>query len=898
MRVRLRMGRSRSRPLDPVPSSSRSAALLALLLAFPLHAAAAERIPITVQRHAPGAPLTFGLPLPKGLVTSPDQVRVLGPDGREVRAQVTEVSTWEPADPSLKWVWIFFFAEAADRYTVEAGRDVRRTLPVAALDGDLQVVNNPRDRGQLDIQAGPMHLLVRQGEGGFLSEAAFDLDGKGIDEGDVVAVGPQARGSFVDLLDAAGLDPARAIVKQTFIERGTGPLHAVLRVEGEYRYGRGDNDAAPFVTRIHAYAGRSYVRVLHTFVYTGVPDRHRVEPGEFPHVATQKDALTKGDPQDPGWMQPEDQIAGAGLALSLKLGPTRTLTTSLGEGAWWDASGRTRVARTALGATTASVTQLGPRGEHAGPPPESPNDRRQGGFSATLTAGGREIDRAERAVGWVDVSDGTRGVAIGMRHFLEEYPKEVRVNGETGLLEAFTWSPAAGPASFARMNAQPGAEGSVENWAQGLAKTSEFVLYLHGAAPADDIARTMGYVLHPPVAHADPAWYARSGVYGPFAPRTGTQPALERALDYKFDWMLFNQRWAPWFGLFDFGDLKQRFDGGKWDMWGHNEPAQDFQLWMQFLRTGDPRYFDAALAMSRHTMDVDNTHWPGDPEYRGENNQAVEWFRAAAEPPGSKWRGIGRRHSPQHWMHVLSAHVWVQGWMASYHLAADHRALDVARQTADMHLRRMWGEHELTGRRLYLAVWNLTEVYDATKDPKYQADLEDRVRRMLAQARANGDVLAIERYGYSQVYATHGLHRYWLATGDTAVRDALVRHARRERDVPSLNHWMESYLASLFPLAIGYELSREPSLREEAVRRARLLETAALPRPVGEGWTRAELAAALATIDRIPNAPSWYRREFPAAARARTPNWDPLHGLRFFGWTTGHGLPWAIGLVE
>jgi hypothetical protein len=883
-----------------VSSSSRLAALLALLplLALPHAAAATERIPIKVERHVAGAPLTFGLPLPKGLVASPDQVRVLGPDGREVRAQVTEVSTWEPADPSLKWVWVFFFAGTSDRYTVEAGRDVRRTLPVAALDGDLLVVNNPRDRGQLDIQAGPMHLLVSQGEGGFLSEAAFDLDGKGIDESDVVAVGPQARGSFVDLLDAAGLDPARAIVKQTFIERGTGPLHAVLRVEGEYRYGRDDNNAAPFVTRIHAYAGRSYVRVLHTFVYTGVPDRHRAEPGEFPHVATQKDSLTKGDPKDAGWMQPEDQIAGAGLALSLKLRPTRTLTTSLGEGAWWDAGGRARIARTEVGAAPVSVTQLGPKGENAGPPPESPNDRRQGGFSATLTAGGREIDRAERAVGWVDVSDGSRGVAIGMRHFLEEYPKEVRVNGETGLLEAFTWSPAAGPASFARMNAQPGAEGSVENWAQGLAKTSEFVLYLHGAAPADEVATVMGYVLNPPVAHADPAWYARSGVYGPFAPRTNTRPELERALDYKFDWMLFNQRWAPWFGLFDFGDVKQRFDNGKWDMWGHNEPAQDFQVWMQFMRTGDAGYFDAALAMSRHTMDVDNTHWPGDPVYRGENNQAVDWFRAAAEPPGSKWRGIGRRHSQQHWMHVLSAHVWVQGWMASYYLAGDHRALDVARQTADMHLRRMWGEHELTGRRLYLAVWNLTEVFDATKDPKYTDDLEDRVRRMLTQARGNGDVLAIERYGYSQVYATHGLHRYWLMTGDTAVRDALVRHARRERDVPSLNHWMESYLASLFPLAIGYELSQEPSLREEAVRRARLLETAALPTPIGEGWTRAALAEALKDIDRIPDAPSWYRREFPAAARARTPNWDPLHGLRFFGWTTGHGLPWVIGLVE
>lgn len=901
MRVRLRMGRSRSRPLDPVPPSSRPAALLALLLLGPCppHAVAAERIPIAIERHVAGAPLTFGLPLPKGLVTSPDQVRLLGPDGREVRAQVTEVSTWEPADPSLKWVWIFFFAGTADRYTVEAGRDVRRTLPAASLDGDLLVVNNPRDRGQLDVRTGPLHLLVRQGETGFLSEASLDLDGNGLDERDVIAVGPQARGSFLDLLDAAGLDPARAIVTHTAIERGTGPLHAVLRVEGEYRYGRDDNHAAPFVTRIHAYAGRTYVRVLHTFVYTGVPDRHRADPGEFPHVATQKDALTTGDPNDPGWMQPEDQIAGAGLALSLRLGPARTITTALGDGAWWDTSGSTRTVRTDLVAPSVSLTQLGPRGERAGPPPESPGDRRQAGFSATLTAGTREIARAERAVGWVDVSDGTRGVAVGMRHFLEAYPREVRVHAETGLLEAFTWSPAAGPASFARMDAQPGAEGSVENWAQGLARTSEFVLYFHQAAPADDLAKTMGYVLNPPVAHADPAWYARSGVYGPLSPRTGRHPALERALDDKFDWMLFNQRWAPWFGLFDFGDLKQRFDGGRWDFWGHNEPAQDFQLWVQFLRTGDARYFDAALALSRHTMDVDNTHWPGDPVYRGENNQAVDWFRTAAEPAGSKWRGIGRRHSPQHWMHVLSAHVWVQGWMAAYHLAADHRALDVARQTADMHLRRMWGEHELTGRRLSLSVWNLTEVLDATKDPKYKADLEDRVARMLAQARANGDSLAIERYGYSQVYAAHGLHRYWLMTGDPRVRDALVRHARRERDVPSLNHWMESYLASLFPLAIGYELSGEPSLREEAARRARLLETRALPRPIDDaGWTQASLAAALKDTGRIPDAPPWYRREFSAASRARSPNWDPLHGLRFFGWTTGHGLPWAIGLVE
>ena len=52
------------------------------------------------------------------------------------------------------------------------------------------------------------------------------------------------------------MDASRATVRQTFIERGSGPLHAILRVEGDYRYTRADNNAAPFVMRIHAWAGQ------------------------------------------------------------------------------------------------------------------------------------------------------------------------------------------------------------------------------------------------------------------------------------------------------------------------------------------------------------------------------------------------------------------------------------------------------------------------------------------------------------------------------------------------------------------------------------------------------------------------------------------------------------------
>ena len=58
------------------------------------------------------------------------------------------------------------------------------------------------------------------------------------------------------------------MVTFTTIEKGSGPLHAIVRLEGEYRYDRTDNRPAPFVTRLHVWAGKPWIKVLHTFTYT------------------------------------------------------------------------------------------------------------------------------------------------------------------------------------------------------------------------------------------------------------------------------------------------------------------------------------------------------------------------------------------------------------------------------------------------------------------------------------------------------------------------------------------------------------------------------------------------------------------------------------------------------
>ena len=343
--------------------------------------------------------------------------------------------------------------------------------------------------------------------------------------------------------------------------------------------------------------------------------------------------------------------------------------------------------------------------------------------------------------------------------------------------------------------------------------------------------------------------------------------------------------------MWDYGDWRLHFDGKTWTGgWGNNEPAEDFICWLQFMQTGDPRVYDAARASSRHSMDVDNIHWPGDPIYLGDSNSALDFWKSQQLPKGSPYVGIGSRHAPQHWSRTLSAHVWAMGWVADYYLSADHRGLDVARQTADMYLKRIWGEHGLTGRRLYLGMWNLLEVYDATKDPRYRAEIDDYVTRVLALAgKDQGGSLTVDRYGYADVYVTHALEKYRRMTGDARVTDALKRHARRLRDVPPLNHEMESYFSSVYGLVVGYELTREPSLLAEIKARIGRLAMDPVGVPFDGTATQAQLFTAIDEASRLPR--DSVRRRGPAI-------WSATNGLRVFGWTHAYTLPFALDLLE
>lgn len=864
-------------------------AFFLLLWSVTMGAHAADQVPLQVEKASPGAPLTVGIPFPQGALYSPDHVRVLNARGEEIPAQITEVTTWLPADSSIKWIWAFFFADDSPSYVLEYGPEVRR----APITGDeISLVNNQRPYGGIEVTTGPLRISADRGGSAFLDQVELDLEGDGFEEDDVIAVGAEARGSFLDLLDDAGTDSSRAVITHTVTEKGSGPLHAIVRIEGLYYYGREDNNPSPFVTRIHAYAGKSFIRVFHTITYTGVPDKHTPQEGEYGLIATHDGKIVDEEAfkNDEGWMQPNDRIQAAGLALEYRLGAQRTQLTPYRNGAWWNPGEAQYHAADVAGRDELYVLQSGPDVTRKPPVASSTPTERIDGFSTQIVADGAIEQEATRAIGWSNVSDGQRGVTVGIRHFFEEYPKEIYHDVADGQIVAYLWSPHVAPMDFSRASLEQDSQ-MLANFAQGVTKTTELVFHFHGAAEdRAALARTMNYFLDPPAPHAEPSWYAASKVYGSMAPRSERFAEYERGIDYKLAWWQFNQDWEPWYGMFDFGDGKTYYHNGEWVMFNNNEPATDLMWWLAFMRTGNRDYYLTAEAASRHTMDVDNVHWPTGPVYRGDTNASLDYWRSEKEPQGTPYLGMGRRHASQHWSALLSAHVWVPGWVASYYLTGYHRGLEIAELTADYYVRRVFGEHGLTGRRLYLSVWNLVEVYDATKNDRYRAELDDRVDRMLRLQGTTdqGGSLAIERYGYAHVYVTQGLSKYYQITGDPRVRSALIRHARVVRDVAPLNHDMESYLASISSLLQGYELSRERSFLTEAIERAQVLKTDRLAVPFEQVETQGRLAELLEEASNLPDRPGARR---PAI-------WKITNGLRVFGWTHAYNVPYLVYWLE
>ena len=696
-------------------------------------------IPLTYshdpERHPAQWPVTRGVPIPEGMLRGMEGLAVVDPDGDRVPAQIRVLGHW--ADGSVKWVLVDFKASAgstgratyhltdemveeapAPRQPTTCNSNTYPSVRVEETENDLHVdtgvlrfrVDRHRYRLYHDVSLGdaqhrePAHEECGRDRAGDtwarISESASDGELKRR----LYGPGGLCRASL------AGDSYSVAVEER-------GPLRTVIRLESALEadipmHHYGGYRPVRCITRIHAYAGQAFLRILQTHVFTCNPREVEIEDLAL-------DVPTPFTGFSPGY--------------DFGLNGINTGTLDQGE--------RLRVAQKKVNHVQVM---------HGRPGIES------------------IIAEDEACEGWATLSDGKSGVGVACLHLAEEFPRAIEMTVEGRMTVYARHDPDCGRLSLARYAEEVAWHEGEGVYADGtgIAKTTEcYVLYFEEDR-REEAVETLRCALSQPHVSVTPEWMDQCGAAGGFAASTlvdagrqdiseassperesrlesrsvqGSRSAsdperegrlesdrmpqippemirsAERMLTGFADWLARNIRLGHWYGYLDYGDVRATWDEaeddwksqGRWG-WCNSEWDPRHAVWIQYQRTADPRYFALAEAMTRHSMDVDTCHW---------------------HPFRPYMVGGCYRHGVDHFSdEPCASHTFIDNWIDHYYLTGDGRTLEVLREAGAFFLRYRWSEDSAFSfslRSIANVLRGLLHVYEATGEDRFLRRAEE-----------------------------------------------------------------------------------------------------------------------------------------------------------------------------
>jgi hypothetical protein len=202
-------------------------------------------VPLTVAETAGVArraePVTFGAPLPQGLVKDTTRLRLFAPGGQPAPASFRAANRWA-ADGSVQWVHCDFFADVP-----ASGKSVYRLR--------LSDAAHPPPPATLNVASGPDRVTVNTGAIEFtVHRNGHLLDAPGLRDAD-----------FLLRTDERIYKASQWPDSELSVEEQN-PLRVVLKRTGSHGWVNRKDKALDYVVRIYAYAGQSHIRLVHSFV--------------------------------------------------------------------------------------------------------------------------------------------------------------------------------------------------------------------------------------------------------------------------------------------------------------------------------------------------------------------------------------------------------------------------------------------------------------------------------------------------------------------------------------------------------------------------------------------------------------------------------------------------------
>lgn len=471
-------------------------------------------------------------------------------------------------------------------------------------------------------------------------------------------------------------------ISQSQVEQA-GKVRAVVKIEGSYS-GNG-RSWLPFTVRLYLYAGSDRIKMVHSFVFDGNQESDFISGLGVRFSVPFREALYNRHVAFSGseggvWSEPVQPLVGRRF-LTPPTDSAKTRTSSplilqqqqmegmrIPDYNRFDAKSRSLIDQWAswndfkLSQLTDKAFTVRKRTKE--------NTPWWGTFSST------------RSTGACFVGDVSGGLSVALQDFWQSYPAALEVNGAcstAATLTVWLWSPDAAPMDLRHYDTVAhGLEASYEDVQEGMstpygvARTHTLMLMpVAGYAGKQAFATTAACLTSQSQLLCTPAYLHEKGAFGLWSLPDSTTPLRASVEKRMRDYFNFYHRAVDencWYGFWNYGDVMHAYDAARHEWrydvggyaWDNTELGTNMWLWYYFLRTGDERCWQMAVAMTRHTSEVDVYH-------------------------AGPYAGLGSRHNVSHWgCGAKEARISQAAWNRFYYyLTGDERCGDLMHAVRD-----------------------------------------------------------------------------------------------------------------------------------------------------------------------------------------------------------------------
>ena len=341
-----------------------------------------------------------------------------------------------------------------------------------------------------------------------------------------------------------------------------------------------------------------------------------------------------------------------------------------------------------------------------------------------ISAEARFSRQPGRMIGWT-LLDGPEPLKVGLRYAWQMYPKRLRIdNGlnidlvpppltDEDIPDAAKKPPEVEGRTIGGVG-YPQALGHPGVFRLAVGESVSHELWLSFADGNATVEQQFAAGLNPLRGCADPAYVADTRVFCAIHPKDpAIFPRYEKAVDGAYDVFMKRRRDRKQYGMENFGDDTFEWGYGPvYTFWSNQEDDRTHGMLMQYVRSGDPRWWDLGEQAARHYRDVD---------------------LVGASPKRPADIGGPIHHNSRHFVskgwvadHTRSApdtgHSWSEGLVDYWLLTGDLLAGEAVVRMGDWYVGKVDAFRFGAGGQERGQGWALTglaAIYRTTGDPRY-----------------------------------------------------------------------------------------------------------------------------------------------------------------------------------